>query len=204
MLGMKQLKNEQETLDNHDDEMAVLAVRVQQLITACASSSDVNPRKIVSRRFAHLQKSLSSVSDAIKALPGESDDALVLRQHEEQLADFKKLSDIWTSLLSVNLEDGDELSELQTSLDKALFDYSLSIKKSLRPLLHDLPPTDSKGVKLPKLDVPTFDGSILNWKSSWEQFCVSMHRRTNLSDSEKLDYLQHALKGGSVKQVIEG
>ena len=29
------LKNEQETLDNHDDEMAILAVHVQQLITAC-------------------------------------------------------------------------------------------------------------------------------------------------------------------------
>ena len=199
------LKNEQETLDSHDDEMAVLAVRVQQLITACTSSSDANPRKIASRRLARLQKSLSSVSDAIKALPGESDDAFVLRQHEEQLADFKKeLSDIRTSLLSIDLEDGDELSELQTSLDKALFDCSLLIKKSLRPLTHDLPPTDSKGVKLPKLDVPTFDGNILNWKSFWEQFCVSVHRRTNLSDSEKLVYLQHALKGGSAKQVIEG
>ena len=52
------LKNEQDTLDNHDDEMAVLAVRVQQLITACASSSDANPRKIASRRLTRLQKSL--------------------------------------------------------------------------------------------------------------------------------------------------
>ena len=59
-------------------------------------------------------------------------------------------------------------------------------------------------MKLPKLDVPTFDGNILNWKSFWKQFCVSVHNRTNLSDSEKLVYLQHALKGGSAKQVIEG
>ena len=80
---------------------------------------------------------------------------------------------------------------------------SLSIKKSLKPLAHDSTPTDSKGVKLPKLDVPTFDGNILNWKSFWEQFSVCVHRRSNLSDSEKLVYLQDALKGGSAKQVIE-
>ena len=44
----------------------------------------------------------------------------------------------------------------------------------------------------------------LHWRSFWEQFCVAVHRRTNLSNSEKLVYLQHALKGGSAKQVIEG
>ena len=74
----------------------------------------------------------------------------------------------------------------------------------LKPLTHDAPTTDSKEVKLPKLDVPMFDGNILNWKSFWEQFCVSVHNCTNLSDSEKLVYLQQALKGGSAKQVIEG
>ena len=47
-------------------------------------------------------------SDATKTLSGEADDAFVLHQHWEQLANFKnKLSDIWTSLLSVDLEDDD-------------------------------------------------------------------------------------------------
>ena len=195
------LASEQETLDNHDDEMAILAVRVQQLITLSASpSSDTDPRKIASRRLARLQKSISSVKDAVTALKGDSDDAFVLKQHEEQLTDFKKeLSDIRTSLLSIDLDDGDELNTSQAKLDKALFDCSLLIKKSLKPLAHETTPIDSKGVKLPKLDVPTFDGNILHWKSFWEQFCVAVHRRTNLSNSEKLVYLQHALKGGSAK-----
>ena len=108
------LKNEQETLDNHDDEMAVLTIRVQQLITACAPTSDTNPCKIASRRLARLQKSLSSVDDSVKALTVDSDDAITLRQHEEQLADFKKeLCDIRTSLLSVDLEEDDDLYKLQ-------------------------------------------------------------------------------------------
>ena len=64
--------------------------------------------------------------------------------------------------------------------------------------------SDSKGVKLPKLDVPTFDGNILNWKCFWEQFSISVHDRSSLSNSEKLVYLQHALKDVSAKHVIEG
>ena len=60
------------------------------------------------------------------------------------------------------------------------------------------------GVQLPKLAVPTFDGNILHWRQFWEQFCVSIHNRPNLSNAEKLVYLQHALKDGSAKPIIEG
>ena len=65
-------------------------------------------------------------------------------------------------------------------------------------------PPDSNGVRLPKLDVPRFDGKILNWESFWEQFCISVHERANLSNAEKLVYLQQSLKGGSAKGTIEG
>ena len=67
-----------------------------------------------------------------------------------------------------------------------------------------IPPPESKGVRLPKLDVPTFDGNILNWRSFLEQFCISVHDRSSLSDSEKLVYLQQSLKGGLAKNAIEG
>ena len=60
------------------------------------------------------------------------------------------------------------------------------------------------GVKLSKLEVPTFDGNLINWKRFWEQFCVSVHDRTNLSDAKKLEYLHNALKDGSAKNTIEG
>jgi hypothetical protein len=52
--------------------------------------------------------------------------------------------------------------------------------------------------------IPTFDSNILNWRSFWEQFCVPVHDRSSLSDSEKLVYLQHSLKNGSAKKLIEG
>ena len=59
-------------------------------------------------------------------------------------------------------------------------------------------------MKLPKLEVPTFDGNVLNWTTFWEQFSISGHNRPNISDPEKLVYLQQALKDGSAKHAIEG
>ena len=61
-----------------------------------------------------------------------------------------------------------------------------------------------KSVRLPKLKVPTFDSNVLNWTTFWEQFSVSVHSRTNISDTEKLVYLQQALKDGTAKHAIEG
>ncbi len=52
--------------------------------------------------------------------------------------------------------------------------------------------------------MPTFDGNLINWRSSWEQFVISIHERSSLSDAEKLAYLKHALKDGSARQVVEG
>lgn len=65
-------------------------------------------------------------------------------------------------------------------------------------------PLENKGVKLPKLDVPTCDGHILNWMLFWEQFSISVREHSDISDLEKLVYLQHALKDGPAKHVIEG
>lgn len=65
-------------------------------------------------------------------------------------------------------------------------------------------PTDISRVKLPKLDIPTFNGDLLNWKQFWEQFCVAVHNRTSISNAEKLAYLRNALKDGTAKSAIEG
>ena len=72
-------------------------------------------------------------------------------------------------------------------------------------LIEDEPGQDHKsGVKLPKLAALTFDGNITNWHSFMEQFVISVHDRSNLSPSEKLTYLRHAVKDGSVKHVVKG
>ena len=119
--------------------------------------------------------------------------------------DFKReLEDIHKCLLSLDLNDDDELSVLQTKLEKALLNNLLEIKQLLKGHVSTPSASDSKGVRLPRLDLPKFDGNILNWRSFWEQFQASVHDRSSLAESEKLVYLQHALKDGSAKQAIEG
>ena len=198
------LEAEQTILDEHDEDLAMLTIRIQHLIEACASSRASNPQNIASRRLLRLRKCLTSVDESIASLSGEPGDVCVLHQHQEQLSDFKaEVADICNSILPLGLEDEDNLIKLQNEIEKHLFDCSLEIKRLLQPQTCS-GMSESKGIKLPKLEVPTFDGNILNWKSFWEQFCVSIHNRSSLSDSEKLVYLQSALKDGSAKQVIEG
>ena len=121
------------------------------------------------------------------------------------MSDVKKdLGSVRDSLLPLDLDDSDELNVTLAKLEKLIFDCSLHLKKLLKNRVVEPSASDSKGVKLPKLDVPTFNGDILNWKSFWEQFCVSVHDRTTLSSSKKLVYLQHALKDGLAKHTIEG
>ena len=109
--------------------------------------------------------------------------------------------------MSVELEEGDDLYTHQVEVEKRVFDCSLKIKKLLQSqanLTTSSSASSGRGVRLPKLDVPTFDGNILNWRTFWDQFLVSVHDRTNLSESKKLVYLQQALKEGSAKRAIEG
>ena len=75
------------------------------------------------------------------------------------------------------------------------FDCSVKLKMLVSESVSDIDSTESKGIRLPKLDVPVFDGNILNWRRFWEQFSVSIHERSSLADS---------LKDGSAKGVIEG
>ena len=44
------------------------------------------------------------------------------------------------------------------------------------------------------IEVPTFDGDLLKWKSFWEQFSVSIHNRTDVTNAENMVYLQNALE----------
>ncbi len=128
----------------------------------------------------------------------------MLQQYEVSLSDYKiELRENLNDLLALDIDDKDELSITQSSLEEIIFKMSFEIRKQLQ-LRKDASLRVGHGDKLPKLEVPTFDGNILNWKTFWEQYCVSVHTKPSLSDSEKLVYLQQSLKDGSAKHVIEG
>lgn len=208
------LEKEQEILDDHDDSIADLSIRIKRLCISDTppSSSDPDPVKLALRKLSHLETVISNTHDSITRLPATDGDLSLVEQYEVQIASHKsELSEVHTTLLTV--EDESEVEEqltLYSQMEEALFECSHSLRKLSKAYKVStvtetpLSIASGSGVRLPKLSVPTFDGNILNWRQFWDQFTVSIHNRHNLSDSEKLVYLQHALKEGSAKPIIEG
>ena len=200
------LEAEQIVLDEHDEIVADLLARLDVIVTRLSVPEiKDDPREISKKRLTRLEKKLASVVDEVDKFDPKSVDRCLIRQREEQLHEMKlELSDIGKSSFIISLDDKDELSVIQSNIDEALFDTSLKMKRFLAKLTADAITADTHGVKLPKIDVPTFYGDLLMWKSYWEQFSVAVDTRADMSDAEKLVYLRHSVKDGSARQVIEG
>eukprot|EP00117_Sycon_ciliatum_P031421 scpid56680/ scgid24579/ len=63
-------------------------------------------------------------------------------------------------------------------------------------------PSNSTGVRLPKLELPKFNGDILQWNGFWDVFQHSVDK-SQISKAEKMSYLKGCLTG-SARDVLEG
>lgn len=190
---------EQGTLDEHDDSVAELSDRIQRFISICTPSSDRSSRKITLRRLSYQEKSLTSIGTAI--VPSDASTDICLYQYEEELTHHKKeLAEIRYSLLLIDLDDDDEISTLQGNLEKRFLTHHLKLGncytvrhvKSIHPRL------------ISTVTVSSYPN--LTCLRSMAILCTGehfgIHNCSNLSDSEKLVYLQQSLKDGSA--TIEG
>ena len=183
--------------------MSDLATRIQQLVRSSDDSSattatDSSPHRHLTKRLSRVERDLRSIVSAVDSItPDREIDMCLLNQYESQLSGIK--ADLTSVSHEVSrLDDDGGLSEQESSLCKVHFDVCLRIRRLLQNPAQKAPPAeDGGGVKLPKLDVPTFNGNLIDWRLFWEQFCTSVHHRSKLTDAEKLVYLKHALKDGS-------
>ena len=128
--------------------------------------------KAAGRRLEHLDKKVTSINEAVSKLTS-NDDVYLIRLYDEQLDTFKvELDDIYRTVLNSDEPEDEEMSILQTELAQKLFDCSLVVKRLLEKiLLHLHQPQHMK-------------------ESNYQ----SIHHCTNLSEAEKLIYLQQALR----------
>ena len=61
----------------------------------------------------------------------------------------------------------------------------------------------AKTGRLPKLELPIFDGEPKKWFDFWDVFNAAIHTRSDLAEIEKLQYLKGQLKGAALK-LIDG
>ena len=191
---------EQEIFDNFDDEVTRLHIGLKKLANTSASS---DLARFPVKRLKYLSKRFYEIAD--RSFSDDNDNTCLLQQHQVQLIDMKKeLSTVTQEFLSADHEDTTEFDDLLSKMERDHFNCSLKLRKLLHTMSAAVPNTDQKSIKLPKLDIPTFDSNILNWTTFWEQFDISIHSRTDLPNAEKLAYLRNALGNGNAKQVIEG
>ena len=117
---------------------------------------------------------------------GPEVDFYLLEQYDEQENGFKlELYNISHNILFIK-GNVTELTGHEASISKIIFDTCLQIRQLLHspaPIIH------RKGIKLPKIDVPMFDGDIMNWRYFWEQYEVFVHSRSYLTHPKRLAYL---------------
>ena len=204
------LDTEQAMLDKHDDKVTDLSARLQQLVsklgTKSTVTSDTDLPRILLKRLERIEKKLQEITKDVNSKTEGSLDSCVLRQYETQLNAIQtELENVAQDIMTV-MEEDDALATRELKMSRIVFDTSVKIKRLLQGTPRSSMSTSDgrSAVKLPKLEVPKFDGNIIHWQSFWERFTVSVHDQSILSTAEKLTCLKHAVKDGSAKYAVEG
>jgi len=160
----------------------------------------------------------STMQDKITNLKTDGSDIRLIYLYQEHLADLKrKRSDLRNEILTITPDISDSLIRNTQTQDEDIFVMSAKVKELLflnptMSLSHTASPTGTPtlttgsgkpGVKLPKIDVPIFDGELLHWQTFWEQFSISVEKQYDISSTENLVYLCHAVKDDVARSTIE-
>ncbi len=197
----EELANQQSKLDDFDDDVAQITARMEELAARRPPAVD-KVANVTFKRLKYLERAFAIVSENLSSLD-TGDNTCLLQQHQEHLQDLKKeLSDVHQEYMSADHGEFDSISILDM-LKGGHFTLSLQVRKLLRsapppPLIDTLKP-----VKLPTLEIPMFDGSILNWTTFWEQFDISIHSRFDLATAEKLAYLRMEMRKLRLKDSVD-
>ena len=183
----------QSIINKHDDDITLLSICLQTLLAR--SKTAVTPAtdgcKLLSR-----ESGLSRIENMVSTPPDTRIEPSLLKQCQDQRCDYRKnLFVLYDNLQATDVTDEDKQLVLHSKLEKLLFVISHMTKNDSRQpsVESSSSAADSIGVKLPKLDVPTFDGNI-HWKRFREQFTVSVHNISNLSNAEKICLLAACIK----------
>ena len=131
---MDSLAREQEVLDNHDEEISAISLRIQQMIKQCSPTSEAGVRKMMSCSLNNLQERLALVEASSATLSGAPEHVHVLHQYDEQLSDLKmELRTIRQNVIMAGVEGTDELFTTIATLDRRLFEASLNVKNTSIP-----------------------------------------------------------------------
>ena len=106
-----ELDAEQVILDDHDDQIAPLSVRLEKLCASCGPKSF--SCRVIHCRFQHSRRALPSIEEATDKPALYPTNICLLQQHEESLGNLRhELADARSSLYSLHIVNDDEICRL--------------------------------------------------------------------------------------------
>ena len=123
---------------------------------------------------------------------------------EEKYSSFLTLCDeIREGLVEYNMEFGEEFS-ITNRVEELYYEIKAVANRMLPTEISNAntgPSNGSQAARLPKINIPTFDGELANFKSFHDVFRSLIHDSTQLTDIEKFHYLLSSVKGNARKIV---
>ena len=147
-----------------------------------------------------------NVSYCKKTLSSQNPSVVNLQFRKENLAKaWERYSDIFIQFEEQSDATGDEYDAARSTYEstEAIYD-DLTIKINDIVLALSTPsvqqPLNTK-LKLPTLELPTFEGDRKSWPAFWSAFSAHVHENRTLTDIVKFTYLKSALKGEAAKRL---
>ena len=177
--------SEKEVLDDHElvDSIGELIGKPSQ--TKACSGNDLlenpQPTNICSadRYLKFIGESVQTIREAVE----NSDfvDRYVLRSYLDKISSLKgELQGLKEQIFS--LENVRDRLQMVFNIEGTpcltyewLLRMCLTGQSKKVPILQEIGMPMMGGVNLPQIEVPTFDGTILNWRPFWEQFQAAVH-----------------------------
>ena len=124
----------------------------------------------------------------------ESKDLPALKQTVTEIESYaERIKELDIQILDSASENPDAASKEcleQYQYHKTYTDLLFKAHELLKAQTEPVIPKEESSFRLSKLAIPTFDGSILDFQSWWDQFEVAVHKNTALSPVEKFVYLR--------------
>ena len=189
------------------------------------------PSPQVSSPLSHSSNQLSQAIVNLKQ--AEEDRFIAWRLIERMLAsialegcDMEELRDQQESLVRANKRLEENTTKVELRQKKAgvpveerldtverhemqAMKVSSVLRKIEKKLKSDMstPNTDANikhtGIRLPKMELKTFDGNVRRWHEFWESFEHGVHNNTSLPDHQKLQYLKNCLRGAAFVTISD-
>ncbi|KAJ8947301.1 hypothetical protein NQ317_003027, partial [Molorchus minor] len=181
-------------------------------VAEAVANSVANLEKL-KRKRAIAKGNLTRFKNFIDNLNTENPDLLELELR------LRKLDSCWQTFSEIQLEiemidDVQENEQVRQNFENDYFKYETMAKRLLQPSLQQVASSVGElnnssrviseeifNIKLPRINLPSFDGTYNNWLYFKDTFNSIVHDNRTISDVQKFHYLRSCLKGEAAELI---